>query len=183
MYCLRSLSWRERDRKKREERESHTPTATVELFVPLWTGLCGGVMNNHDARNTFIHFGIRARRTKTWVMPGKKRRGRKPPRSLTRYSKTSVSDLSVWTMSCSVTMLACFRSFSNDTVRRHREGERTVRTVYSQRSTRLTCLRWSRLSWESLVDLTNQWSHNKTKKERERDDMYSMTLIVKNKHK
>lgn len=34
---------------------------------------------------------------------------------LTRYSNTSVSDLSVWTMSCSVTMLACFRSFSNDT--------------------------------------------------------------------
>lgn len=34
---------------------------------------------------------------------------------LTRYSKTSVSDLSVWMMSCSVTMLACFRSFSNDT--------------------------------------------------------------------
>lgn len=34
---------------------------------------------------------------------------------LTRYSKTNVSDLSVWTMSCSVTMLACFRSFSNDT--------------------------------------------------------------------
>lgn len=34
---------------------------------------------------------------------------------LTRYSNTSVSDLSVWTISCSVTMLACFRSFSNDT--------------------------------------------------------------------
>lgn len=34
---------------------------------------------------------------------------------LTRYSKTSVSDLSVWTMSCSVTMLACFKSFSNET--------------------------------------------------------------------
>lgn len=37
---------------------------------------------------------------------------------LTRYSKTSVSDLSVWTMSCSVTMLACFRSFSRDTKKR-----------------------------------------------------------------
>ena len=34
---------------------------------------------------------------------------------LTRYSKTSVRDLSVWMMSCSVTMLACFRSFSKDT--------------------------------------------------------------------
>ena len=34
---------------------------------------------------------------------------------LTRYSKTSVRLLSVWTMSCSVTMLACLRSFSNDT--------------------------------------------------------------------
>lgn len=34
---------------------------------------------------------------------------------LTRYSKTSVRLLSVWTMSCKVTMLACFRSFSNDT--------------------------------------------------------------------
>lgn len=33
----------------------------------------------------------------------------------TRYSKTSVRLLSVWTMSCNVTMLACFRSFSSDT--------------------------------------------------------------------
>ncbi|TNN82112.1 hypothetical protein EYF80_007758 [Liparis tanakae] len=40
---------------------------------------------------------------------------------LTRYSNTSVSDFSVWMMSCSVTMLACFRSFSNDT--RGKEGE------------------------------------------------------------
>lgn len=40
---------------------------------------------------------------------------------LTRYSKTSVSDLSVWTMSCSVTMLACFRSFSRDT-KTHKKG-------------------------------------------------------------
>lgn len=37
----------------------------------------------------------------------------------TRYSKTSVRDLSVWTMSCNVTMLACFRSFRSDT-----EGEK-----------------------------------------------------------
>ena len=36
-------------------------------------------------------------------------------RSVTRYSKTSVRLLSVCTMSCNVTMLACFRSFSNDT--------------------------------------------------------------------
>lgn len=33
----------------------------------------------------------------------------------TRYSKTSMRLLSVWTMSCSVTMLACLRSFSSDT--------------------------------------------------------------------
>lgn len=35
--------------------------------------------------------------------------------SLTRYSKTSVRLLSVWTMSCRVTMLECLRSFNNDT--------------------------------------------------------------------
>lgn len=35
--------------------------------------------------------------------------------TLTRYSKTSVRLLSVCTMSCNVTMFACFRSFSNDT--------------------------------------------------------------------
>ena len=44
---------------------------------------------------------------------------------LTRYSKTSVRLLSVWTMSCKVTMLACFRSFSNDTG--EREGKRGMR--------------------------------------------------------
>ena len=33
----------------------------------------------------------------------------------TRYSKTRVRLLSVWMMSCNVTMLACFRSFNNDT--------------------------------------------------------------------
>lgn len=34
---------------------------------------------------------------------------------LTRYSKTSVRHLSVWIMSWSVTILACFKSFSRDT--------------------------------------------------------------------
>lgn len=36
---------------------------------------------------------------------------------LTRYSNTSVRDFCVWMMSWSVTMLACFRSFSRDTER------------------------------------------------------------------
>ena len=40
---------------------------------------------------------------------------------LTRYSKTRVRLLSVWMMSCSVTILACFRSFNNDTGERERE--------------------------------------------------------------
>ena len=39
---------------------------------------------------------------------------------LTRYSKTRVRLLSVWIMSCSVTILACFRSFNNDTGERER---------------------------------------------------------------
>lgn len=41
---------------------------------------------------------------------------------LTRYSKTSVRQRSVWIMSCRVTMLACFRFFSSDT-----EGQQTKR--------------------------------------------------------
>lgn len=43
-----------------------------------------------------------------------------PPRpqgeELTRYSNTSVSERSVWMRSCRVTILACFRFFSRDTV-------------------------------------------------------------------
>lgn len=35
----------------------------------------------------------------------------------TRYSKTSVRHLSVWMMSCSVTMFACFKSFRRETER------------------------------------------------------------------
>lgn len=46
---------------------------------------------------------------------------------LTRYSKTSVSDLSVWTMSCSVTMLACFRSFRRETGGGGEETRRRLR--------------------------------------------------------
>lgn len=38
--------------------------------------------------------------------------------TLTRYSNTSVRHLSVWIMSWRVTILACFKSFSRDTVRR-----------------------------------------------------------------
>lgn len=41
---------------------------------------------------------------------------------LTRYSNTRVRQRSVWMMSCSVTMLACFRFFSSDT-----EGQKTQR--------------------------------------------------------
>lgn len=52
----------------------------------------------------------------------------KPSRSapiLTRYSNTSVRHLSVWIMSCRVTILACFKSFSRDTARRRRERIKT----------------------------------------------------------
>lgn len=36
-------------------------------------------------------------------------------RSLSRYSNTNVRQRSVWMMSCSVTMFACFKFFSRDT--------------------------------------------------------------------
>ena len=40
---------------------------------------------------------------------------------LTRYSKTRVKDLSVWTMSCKVTIFACFRSFNSETAKQKRK--------------------------------------------------------------
>lgn len=40
---------------------------------------------------------------------------------VTRYSKTSVRDFCVWMMSWSVTILACFRSFSRDTEKKKRD--------------------------------------------------------------
>lgn len=49
--------------------------------------------------------------------------------NLTKYSKTSVRDFSVWIMSCSVTMLACLRSLSRDTVE-STEKNRRVRAPF-----------------------------------------------------
>lgn len=42
---------------------------------------------------------------------------------LTRYSKTSVNDRSVCTISCKVTMLMCFRSLNNETIQRERKAK------------------------------------------------------------
>ena len=42
-------------------------------------------------------------------------------RSLSTYSKTSVNDLSVCTMSCNVTMLICLRSLNNETATKKKE--------------------------------------------------------------
>lgn len=53
---------------------------------------------------------------------------------LTRYSNTSVRDFCVWMMSWSVTMLACFRSFSRDT-----EGENTHVNIQKQTHNATEC--------------------------------------------
>lgn len=53
---------------------------------------------------------------------------------LTRYSNTRVRQRSVWMMSCSVTMLACFRFFSRDT------GRTEGRTVELCCLVRLKCV-------------------------------------------
>ena len=52
---------------------------------------------------------------------------------LTRYSKTRVRLLSVWMMSCNVTILACFRSFNNDTGERDKQRDREIRVRQTER--------------------------------------------------
>lgn len=71
-------------------------------------------MINNDVKD--IHIGMNKQ---TYIDPAGSHAGReKKAVVLTRYSKTSVRDLSVWMISCSVTMLACLRSFSSDTIKR-----------------------------------------------------------------
>lgn len=47
------------------------------------------------------------------------------PDILTKYSKTRVRDLSVWIMSCNVTMFECFNSLNKDTEKNQKNKLKT----------------------------------------------------------
>lgn len=66
---------------------------------------------------------------------------------VTRYSKTSVRDFCVWMMSWSVTILACFRSFSRDTEKKKRDVN--VLLTYNQQ--------WLLFNWVFFFYCKYKW--------------------------